>query len=152
MTNEEIQQLVERLSLEKFGRPFLHKAYFNSRLKSTGGRYLLNTHHIELNYTLYEYFGIKELEGIILHELCHYHLHILGRGYKHRDRDFKQLLMKVGAPRFCSTLPGKEKKTLPYKYKYQCKNCELIYKRKRRVDIQKYRCGKCRGELLLIEM
>ena len=49
-------------------------------------------------------FGLEELRGIILHELCHYHLHILGMGYRHGDADFRNLLKKVGAPRFCSTL------------------------------------------------
>ncbi len=36
------------------------------------------------------------LIGIIKHELCHYHLHRLGLGYQHKDRDFKTLLQKVG--------------------------------------------------------
>ncbi len=39
-------------------------------------------------------------------------LHIEGKGYKHRDADFRDLLKKVGAPRFCSTIEEnrKEKK------------------------------------------
>ena len=62
---------------------------------------------------------MEELIGIIKHELCHYHLHIEGKGYQHRDRDFKQLLQKVDAPRFCSPLPAnkvtrKPKRILTY--------------------------------------
>ena len=149
MEEVKLQQLVEQLSLGKFGRPFLHKAYFNNRLKSTGGRYILATHHIELNYKLYEHFGEQELIGIILHELCHYHLHIQGKGYKHRDKDFRDLLKSVGAPRFCSTLPTEKKKTVVI-HTYQCTSCSLLYKRKRRFNVNKYRCGKCSGKLKLV--
>ena len=150
MNEINVQQLVETLSLEKFKRPFLHKAYFNTRLKSTGGRYMLATHNIELNYKLYEHFGEKELIGIILHELCHYHLHIQGKGYKHRDKDFRELLQTVGAPRFCSVLPSENKRTI-ITHTYQCKDCGLLYKRKRRLNINKYRCGKCKGVLDLVQ-
>ena len=34
--------MVEKLSEEKFGRKFRHCAYFNKRLRTTGGRYLLS--------------------------------------------------------------------------------------------------------------
>ena len=149
MEEVKLQRLVEHLSLEKFGRPFLHKAYFNRRLKSTGGRYLLATHNIELNYKMYEHFGEQELIGIILHELCHYHLHLQGRGYKHRDADFRDLLKAVGAPRFCSSLPTDKKRVVTI-YTYQCTSCSLLYKRKRRLNVNKYRCGKCAGKLKMV--
>ena len=38
---------------------------------------------------------MDELISIIKHELCHYHLHQEGKGYKHRDQDFKDLLKKL---------------------------------------------------------
>ena len=152
MTDEQLQQLVEQLSIERFGLPFRHRAYFNSRLKSTGGRYLLRSHNIEFNKKLYDHFGMQELEGIALHELCHYHLHIRGMGYQHRDRDFRELLKKVGAPRFCSTLPKKESsRSLSKQIKvhiYQCEKCKLIYRRKRKMDVTKYCCSKCRGTIV----
>ena len=49
MTNQELQQLVEQISIEQFGQPFEHKTRFNKRLRTTGGRYLLATHDIEIN-------------------------------------------------------------------------------------------------------
>lgn len=150
MSDEQLQRLVEELSRASFGWPFLHRAYFNSRLKSTGGRYLLQSHNIELNKKLYEHYGMDELRGIILHELCHYHLHIRGLGYQHRDADFRTLLKRVGAPRFCSSLP-KEKSSMRQKsvkiHTYQCVNCSLIYRRKRKMDVTKYCCSKCRGAI-----
>ena len=147
MTDEQVQQLVEELSLAYFKVPFLHKAYFNSRLKTTGGRYLLRSHNIELNKKLYNHFGEEELRGIILHELCHYHLHIRGMGYKHRDKDFRNLLKKVGAPRFCSTIDESEKKRKQTVHIYICVSCEQLYRRKRKMDVRKYCCSKCSGAI-----
>lgn len=148
MTDKELQVLVEELSQKYFDVPFLHQAYFNSRLRTTGGRYLLRSHNIEFNKKSYEIFGIEELRGIILHELCHYHLHIRGMGYKHRDADFRALLKKVGAPRFCSTIEENKKQTSTKTYLYECVECKQLYPRKKRMDVNKYRCGKCRGRLI----
>lgn len=109
MNDDQLQKLVEQISLSFFGKKFVHKAYFNHRLRTTGGRYLLNNHDIEVNKKYYEQYGMDELIGIIKHELCHYHLHIEGKGFRHRDSDFKMLLKKVGAPRFCTPLREKIK-------------------------------------------
>ncbi|MFD2115429.1 SprT family protein [Paenibacillus yanchengensis] len=153
MTDEQLQQWVEQISLQYFKRPFLHKATFNARLKATGGRYFTKTHHIEISPHQLETFGKDETEKIIKHELCHYHLHLLGLGYKHRDAAFKQLLQHVGGARYCQTLPDREqRKPEPYRYKLQCEACQLVYMRKRKVDPKKYVCGKCRGKLRLYEI
>lgn len=149
MDNQELQQWVERISLKSFGWPFRHKAVFNSRLRSTGGRYLLKSHDIEINPGQLEAYGREETEKIIKHELCHYHLHLLGRGYKHRDADFKGLLLKVGGSRYCQSLPGAVRKPLPFRYELICQSCGMRYVRKRKVDPKRYRCGKCAGRLTL---
>lgn len=91
MNNDKLQRMVENLSEEKFGRTFRHCAYFNKRLRTTGGRYLLKSHDIEINPKQYEHYGEDAIVKIILHELCHYHLHIAGKGYQHKDQDFKRL-------------------------------------------------------------
>jgi SprT-like protein len=145
MTNDELQQLVCDISWQHFQKPFQHNAYFNARLRTTGGRYLLSSHHIEINPTSYEMFGLSELIGIIKHELCHYHLHIEGKGYQHKDQDFKRLLATVGAPRFCSTIQKPRISTI--QHEYICTACGVVYKRKRRINVEKYRCGKCHGKL-----
>ena len=69
MDDEQLQKLVERISIHFFQKPFKHKARFNPRLRTTGGRYLLHTHDIEINKKYYEQHGEKELIGIIKHEL-----------------------------------------------------------------------------------
>lgn len=147
MDQPTLQNLVEDVSLSYFNKPFLHQASFNSRLRTTGGRYLLQTHNIELNEKYYRELGLEELIKIIKHELCHYHLHLENKGYKHRDPDFKELLKSVGAPRFCHTLPSRvDKKTLVY-YHYECVECKLKYIRKRRVNLSQFVCGRCKGKL-----
>lgn len=141
MTDEELQVLTEIISLQFFNKPFLHHAIFNQRLRTTGGRYLLTSHNIEINHKYYDEHGLEELKGIIKHELCHYHLHIEGKGYRHGDDDFKQLMKQTGAPRHCSPIADDNFRL------YKCKECTQIYKRKRRINTSKYVCGKCRGKL-----
>jgi SprT-like protein len=149
MTDEQLQKWVEHISLTFFGRAFTHRAYFNPRLRTTGGRYMLGTHDIEINPKHYERFGMEEVVGIIKHELCHYHLHLTGRGYQHKDADFKELLQKVGGSRYCRSLTPRVKQA--YRYELICKDCGMRYLRKRRVNVRKYVCGKCKGRLVLRE-
>ncbi|WP_413376389.1 SprT family protein [Alkalihalobacillus sp. 1P02AB] len=146
MEQEVLQKLVEDISKQSFGRHFLHEARFNPRLRTTGGRYLLRTHDIEFNPKQYDLFGMDALIGIIKHELCHYHLHIQGKGYMHKDDDFKQLLKEVGGSRYCERIPESQNRIL-IEVVYQCQSCRLIYKRKRRINTNKYVCGKCSGKL-----
>ncbi|WP_243388361.1 SprT family protein [Bacillus kexueae] len=152
MNDEQLQTLVESISTEYFQKPFTHRAYFNSRLRTTGGRYLLQTHNIEINPKYYEVYGLEEIEGIIKHELCHYHLHLEGKGYKHRDQDFKDLLLKVGAPRFCTPLPRKTTRANRKVYEYRCKDCSQSFIRYKKMDTTRYVCGKCKGKIFLLKM
>ncbi|MFT9487936.1 MAG: SprT family protein [Tepidibacillus sp.] len=145
MENDELQRLVEEISLHFFSMPFLHKAIFNSRLKTTGGRYLTKTHHLEFNPKSYEQYGLDELIGIIKHELCHYHMHLQGKGYKHKDQDFKQCLKKIGGSRFAKQLS--KQKEQPYRFLLECRTCGQQYFRKKKMNPDRYRCGKCGGKL-----
>lgn len=149
VTDEQLSELVSSISMQIFKRKFHHKAYFNKRLRSTGGRYMLRTHMIEINPLVLEKHGMNELIGVIKHELCHYHLHIEGKGYKHRDADFRQLLKQTDSPRFCSTLVAPKNQKHTKLYVYECAKCGLLYRRKIRVNTQKFKCGKCFGDLHL---
>lgn len=150
MTDPELQELVEQISLNSFERPFSHTASFNQRLRTTGGRYVLASHNIEINPKMLSEHDQATLVGVIKHELCHYHLHLLHAGYQHRDRAFKQLLQAVGGSRYA---PRAQKgKIRPKKYLYQCVDCGQLYPRARRVDLQKYRCSLCQGRLTLVRI
>lgn len=150
MTDNDLQRLVADISLKYFYRPFRHRAVFNNRLRTTGGRYLLRSHYIEINPKYLIECGKEELIGIIKHELCHYHLHLENKGYQHKDHDFKQLMKETGAPRHCQLLPSelhRKKRQSAKRYLYTCLSCGLNYERKRRMNPARYRCGKCEGKL-----
>lgn len=151
MTDEELQELIENVSLDAFGKPFIHIALFNKRLRTTGGRYMLSNHSIEINPLVLEMHGTEELVGVIKHELCHYHLHIEGKGYHHRDADFRNLLKCTSSPRFCRSLSERNKRAHTM-HVYECLSCKLLYKRRRRMDVRKYRCGKCAGQIVAIQL
>jgi SprT-like protein len=151
MEDRELQQWVERVSLESFDVPFRHKATFNSRLRSTGGRYFPRTHNIEISSLQLEMNGPDEVDKIIKHELCHYHLHLGKKGYQHRDADFRTLLKQVGGARFCRTLPIVKRRE-SVKYQLVCLACGMTYPRKRKLDPRRYACSQCRGKLKLIAL
>ncbi|MGP6139968.1 MULTISPECIES: SprT family protein [unclassified Jeotgalibaca] len=142
-----LQQLVEDISLKYFSRPFLHQATFNPRLKTTGGRYLLRSHNLDFNKRVWELYGREELISVIKHELCHYHLHLEGKGYRHRDQDFKQLLAATGGSRYVKDLRSElEKEKLLH---YMCSDCGQMIPRKKKINTAKYVCGRCKGKLTL---
>lgn len=146
MSDKELFELVNNLSKQFFHKSYTDEVRFNNRLRTTGGRYIPAKRLIELNPKYLLEMGEEEFIGIIKHELCHYHLHIEGRGYKHGDRAFKTLLKQTGSPRHCQPLPSQRNK---YRYIYVCVKCQHKYKRMRRVDVEKYCCGKCKGKLML---
>lgn len=150
MNEKQLQKLVQKVSLKEFGRPFLHQARINYRMTTTGGRYHLRDHHIEINshFLIPQYRGA--LIGIIKHELCHYHLHLAGKGYRHRDQDFKLLLKKTGASRYTPDI-GLARQQKKY-FLYRCRRCGQEYPRVRCVNTNKFFCGRCRGQLQLIKI
>jgi DNA-directed RNA polymerase subunit RPC12/RpoP len=50
---------------------------------------------------------------------------------------------QVGGLRFAPPLPDVQYLS------YTCLSCAQIYWRRRQLDVKKYRCGKCRGKLVL---
>lgn len=144
MTNEQLQLLVEKVSLKDFHQPFLHVAVFNSRLKTTGGRYHLKDHHLDFNPKMFT-LGEETFVKIIRHELCHYHLHLKGLPHGHKDQAFKKLLQKVDGLRYAPQVS--EKKYLVY----QCQHCGTPYVRQRKLNTKRFVCSKCHGSLVFKE-
>ncbi len=150
MNQIELQVLVEKISRDYFGLPFQHQATFNNRLRTTGGRYHLKSHHLDFNPKVLATFGTDEFLGVIKHELCHYHLHLSGKGFQHKDKEFKQLLTEVGGSRFVKSLGNP--KPVKKRVVYQCQSCAQFIYRQRKVNTQKYVCGQCSGKLLYIKI
>ncbi len=148
MTEQELQALVEQVSLQTFHRPFNHWVKINSRLRTTGGRYLLSDHHLEFNAHYLVPEQRMALIGIIKHELCHYHLHCSGQPYEHRSQAFKTLLAQVGGSRYAPALGLYHPQMR--RYHYQCLSCGCHYDRVRRINTRRYSCGRCHGHLQLL--
>lgn len=138
MNTDDLRRLTMELSEKYFRKPFNHTVKFNNRLRTTGGRYIPATKTIEINPKYIMEMGLEETIGIIKHELCHYHLHILGKGFQEDDIEFIKLLRKTNSPTHCRPLPTSLKR-----YIYKCNKCGLLYERKRRVNTDKYKCGHC---------
>lgn len=144
MTNQELQARVEAISMSVFHQPFNHQAVFNARLRTTGGRFYPATMNLDFNPKIFALYPSDVTDGIIKHELVHYHLFAQHRGYQHRDHDFKQLLAAVGGSRFAPPLPMSSRH-----YVYQCTRCGRQFVRRRRINVTRYACGVCRGKLRL---
>ena len=142
---------VRQVSLEDFGREFRHQAVWNPRLQTTGGRFFPKDRHLDFNPKIYQTFGLETFRKIVRHELCHYHLYDQGKGYRHKDLDFKQLLQQVDGLRFTPPLPDRTRRVKRI-YFYQCPHCGQEYRRKRKIDLKKYACGRCHGRLQFLEM
>lgn len=139
----DLTKYVELVSREDFGKEFRHVAIWNRRLRSTGGRFFPQDGHLDFNPKHLEEFGLEVFRQIVRHELCHYHLYFEKKGYRHGDRDFQELLQAVDGLRYALKLAQAQKPNP----RYSCTACGQVYMRKRRIDLKKYRCGKCRGML-----
>lgn len=133
----DLQPLLQRLSLELFDKPFLGRVHFNSRLRTSAGRFLASSQTIEVNPAYVRANGEAGLIDTLKHELIHYHFPRAGHG-----PSFRAEAARVKCNRFCSPLPG----TAP-RLRYICRKCGLVYLRRRRVNVERMRCGKCRGKL-----
>ena len=138
-----LTEYVQQVSVEDFGKEFRHVALWNSRLRSTGGRFFPKDGHLDFNPKHLEEQGLEVFRKIVRHELCHYHLYYEKKGYRHGDMDFKKLLAEVDGLRYAPKLEQATKPSLLY----ICQSCAQAYQRKRRIDLKKYRCEKCRGLL-----
>lgn len=142
-----LTEYVKQVSQEDFGKTFRHQAVWNTRLRSTGGRFFPKDGHIDFNPKHLTEHGLAVFRQIVRHELCHYHLYFEKKGYRHRDRDFQELLAKVDGLSYAPRLASQSKRQMVY----CCQSCATVYLRKRRVNVARYRCGCCKGNLVLLD-
>lgn len=141
-----LNDYVKKVSQEDFQKNFKHTATWNKRLRTTGGRFHPNSGNLDFNPKVYEALGLEVFRKIVRHELCHYHLYFEKKGYRHQDRDFKQLLKAVNGLRFVPKINDEV-----YPYHYQCQACGQDYFRKRKMNLKRYVCGRCHSQLYLME-
>ena len=56
-----LTEFVRQVSLEDFGREFRHRAEWNSRLQTTGGRFFPKDRHLDFNPKIYQAFAHHHL-------------------------------------------------------------------------------------------
>ncbi|MGT2908156.1 SprT family protein [Streptococcus dentiloxodontae] len=139
-----LTEYVKQVSLEDFGWEFKHNADWNKRLRTTGGRFFPKDGHLDFNPKVYDEHGIAVFRKVVRHELCHYHLYYQKRGYQHKDKDFKELLLAVDGLRYAPKLKNSQKPI----HIYRCCFCGQIYQRKRQIAVKHYCCGQCGGKLI----
>ncbi len=132
--------LVQDLSVLHFAKPFNGQVRWNARLRTSAGRCVHPAGSIELNPRYMDYYGEQALIDTLKHELIHYHYPKAGHGPV-----FQREAQRIGCQRHCLPLPGQ----VTF-YVYKCQDCGQGYRRRKRVNLRKYRCGKCRGRLKLI--
>lgn len=149
MTDNQLQRLTQRISINYFHKPFLYHCMFNPELYSTWGYYSLITHNICINPKILGDFNIKDLIETIKHELCHYHLDMAGyKGTPHGWK-FRRLNAKVGgASGWRAIYCPAPKNAHAYRYYYRCVECGQIYVWEKPIDTRKYGCGICGGRLI----
>lgn len=96
---------------------------------------------------LVEKLSVEYFNQPFKHELCHYHLHLAGKGYRHVDADFKQLLKQVGGLRYTPSIERTQEKIT--RWEYQCQGCLQKVYRKRRFNVAKYVCMNCQNSFEL---
>lgn len=143
MTEKELQEIVENASFKYFNAPFEHRAFFNNRLQTTGGRYNLRTHNLDFNPKILNVFGQETFLGIVKHELCHYHLHKENRNFRDGDLEFQELLTEIGGLRYTPSIEMTQESV--WRWAYQCKKCSHVIYRKRRFNLKKFVCANCNG-------
>ena len=57
---------------------------------------------IAISKSLLEYYSLENIEGVIKHELCHYHLYKKGGNFSDGDKEFEDELKRIGSHSTCT--------------------------------------------------
>jgi predicted SprT family Zn-dependent metalloprotease len=102
----------------------------SDRFTARAGAFYPRTKTIALSWRYYLTWGLKELLGVLRHEIGH-----LAMPKEGHSRRFKALLQMLKAPRYSKPF-GKS----PYKYEWACPHCGATHWTRRRVVLA---CGSC---------
>jgi SprT-like protein len=102
----------------------------NHRFTARAGAFYPRTKKIALSWKYYLAWGLKELLGVLRHEIGH-----LALPKESHSPKFKALLKKLRAPRYSKPLV-----TRPFKYEWACPNCGIKHWTRKQVMLA---CGRC---------
>jgi len=137
--NNSEQNKVLSECLKEFER--INKRFFNSKLllpqielnyryRARAGAFFPRTKKITLSWKYYLVWGLKELLGVLRHEVGHLALPKEGHSPK-----FKELLKKLDSPRYSKPFSKR-----PFKYEWACPNCGIKHWTRKQVILA---CGSC---------
>jgi predicted SprT family Zn-dependent metalloprotease len=125
--------LVEGIGLPDLAR--LVHVLWNSRLQTTAGMADGRKQEITLNPKLLD-VDPQELDGTLRHELAHLvaYYRAGNRRIQAHGPEWRRACSELGIPneKRCHTLPFKGRQQRP-KFAYQCKHCQAVYPRTRRL-------------------
>lgn len=159
MTKNEEKEIIKQL--EVYAKKFLSENFddvplvvpikLNGRLKKVLGRFVIDRYYggseprvIELSKDLIRYYDKETIISVLKHECIHYALFILGQPFDDSDRIFIDTCKKLGASLT---------KQIHFKgqiHIYTC-DCGSEFKRLRKLNEEKYRCGECKSKLSFVE-
>lgn len=70
---------------------FYYRTVYNS------GEFVREPIKIVISKQLTEHYSLENIEGVIKHELCHYHLYKMGGNYSDGDKEFEDELKRIGS-------------------------------------------------------
>lgn len=126
---------------------------WNNRIYRTIGRYIKYRDNkikprIEISKKYIEYYP-EEITNILVHEMIHHkypeekHSKIFIKEMNRLNIEFEELNIRI-----------KSNQSIPGKYKYICSNkkCNSKTERNKKVNLERYVCGKCGSKILLENM
>lgn len=75
---------------------------FYSSMVYKNGKRVRQPLKIAISKSLLEYYSLENIEGVIKHELCHYHLYKKGGNYCDGDKEFEDELKRIGSHSTCT--------------------------------------------------
>ena len=121
----------------------------NNRLRSTLGRYVIDSNdipiRIELSGNVLTYGNKETIIGVLKHECIHYAYHVQGKNMHDGDPEFELALKRFNAPSTETLKVGKY-------YVFECEQCKKVGEsRLKRLAVHpsNYRTSCCKAKLRL---
>jgi SprT-like protein len=124
---EEFERVNRLFFDSKLPRPQIE---LNHRYRSRAGAFFPRTKKIALSWRYYLAWGLKELLGVLRHEIGH-----LALPQEGHSPLFKKLLQKLDAPRYSKPFSKR-----PFKYEWACPNCGIKHWTRKQAVLA---CGSC---------
>lgn len=108
ITEKNLRLMCEELMAKLWGDKLEIPVVISSRMTNSLGLFYSKTIYIKgkkvrqplkisISKNLLEYYSLENIEGVIKHELCHYHLYKMGGKFSDGDKEFEDELKRIGS-------------------------------------------------------